>query len=114
MIPYVPTTTTGYIKDRQDLWEIVTMKQLASPKDEELLVERIISAGFTRPAPRKVSRLQLWSYGLETAALIYIASVGHGLSAFPWGLLVGLASGSALTFIGGLVINHGINTEAVK
>jgi len=116
MIPYVPETTPMTGEDQEALIGILQYEAIwNTPSDRLRLANRIIRAGFRRRVPQKVSRTQLWSYAIETILLAYCAALVFDTGEFfVYGALCALTIGSLLTFIGGLTINHGIKTGAVK
>lgn len=102
-------------EEQEALVDIFEQAHWYTPTHRLRLANDILAAGFHRTVPKKVSRGQLWSYFLETIGLAYAAFVVCGLDRpFVYGLLVAFAIGSLLTFIGGLCINHEIETGVRK
>lgn len=109
MTPYVPTTQPMKGEEQEALIEIFEQAHWYTPTHRLRLANEILAAGFHRTVPQKVTRTQLWSYAIETVILTYCAIVvfAPGLM-FVFGMLCAAAAGSALSFVGGLIINHGI------
>lgn len=111
MIPYASTTSPMKGEEQVELISILALASWNTPSDRLRLANRIIHAGFARRAPKKVTRLQLWSYAIEAILVAYCAAVVFGTGEFfVFGALCALAVGNLLTFIGALVINHGIKS----
>jgi len=107
--PYLSQGRTTRYEDRCDLEDIVNFFPVPTMHQRRQLVTLILDAGFTRPRTARVTRLQLWSYFIETVLLLACAMlVADTGQPFVWGALTALTVGSTLTFLGGLVINHGI------
>jgi hypothetical protein len=115
VIPYQPDTQFMRGEEQEALVAIFNEAYTYTPGVRLNLANRIIAAGFHRTAPRKVTRTQLWSYFLETVLLGICAHTvfGAGLM-LVYGALVALTLGSLLTWVGGLIINAGIDKEARK
>jgi len=115
MIPYIPTEQPMTGEEQEALVSIFEQAHWYTPSHRLRLANDIIKAGFRRTRPRKVTKLQLWSYASETILLVLasLALFGHD-EPFLFGGLTALAFGTFLTFIGGLVINHEIKTGARK
>jgi hypothetical protein len=115
MIPYVPTTKPMRGEEQEALIAIFDAAHTYTPGVRLNMANRIIAAGFARRVPKKVTRFQLWSYFIETVLLGVCAHMvfGHGLM-FVYGALCALTAGSALTWVGGLIINAGIDKGAIK
>ena len=109
MIPYISTTKPMTGEEQELLSRILERGNWNTPGDRLRLANAIIRAGFHRTVPRKVTKVQLWSYAIETALLLVCAVLlADTDQLFVWGVLTALTFGSAATFGGALVINHGI------
>lgn len=119
MIPYTPETYSS-TQDHLDMHLIIKGLDdihhpglsLTTPANRALIVTSLVAAGFAKKRPRKVSKLQLWSYGIETA-LLALATFNTSTHDHPfiYGALVALTFGSLTTFLGGFIINHQIKRE---
>jgi hypothetical protein len=111
--PYVSQSRTTHAEDHADLTCLLAYASWNTPGDRQRMVRRIMKAGFTRPRPARVTRLQLWSYFWETATLalcaFFIGPVEHP---FIFGSLVAYAFFGAATYVGALVINHNLKAGA--
>lgn len=113
MIPYIPETRPMTGEDQEALTAIFREYGWYSPGHHLNLANRIIKAGFARRVPKKVTRVQLWSYAIETILLavcaLMVADTGQG---FVYGALVALMLGSGATYFGGILINQAIKKGA--
>lgn len=115
-IPYRPDTTPMHGEEQEALMDILSFQGWGTYGDRLRTANTIIAEGFARRVPRKVTRLQLWSFFIETVLLIVCACIVRevpGLG-FVYGVLVVLAIGGALTWVSGLIINAGIDKGALK
>ena len=107
--PYIPTTQPMKGEEQETLIGILSMASWNTPGDRLRIANTILRAGFHRSIPRKVTKAQLWTYLIEAVLLAICAHAVYGTGQpFTWGILVALTTGSALTFIAGLIINAGI------
>ena len=116
MIPYQPDTKPMTGEEQKALMDILAFQEWGTYGDRLRTANTIIAEGFARRTPRKLTRLQLWSYFIETVLLIVCAVMVHGVPGlgFVYGALMALSIGSLLTWVSGLIINAGIDKGALK
>ena len=115
MIPYRPETKPMTGEEQETLMGILAFQGWGTYADRLSTANTILAEGFARRIPAKVTRLQLWSYFMEAVLLAYCTGVVYGTGRwFVYGALVALTLGSLLTWIGGLIINHGIDKGAAQ
>lgn len=116
MIPYQPENKPMRGEEQETLMDILAFQEWGTYGDRLRTANTIIAEGFARRTPRKLTRLQLWSYFIETVLLSVCAVMVHDVPGlgFVYGATVALALGGALTWVSGLIINAGIDKGALK
>lgn len=116
MTPYRATRKPMKGEEQEALIDILDAALWYTPQMRLRVANLIIDAGFARRVPNKVTRLQLWSFFIETVLLVVCAVMVQGVPGlgFVYGATVSLALGGALTWVSGLIINAGIEKGTIK